>query len=142
MGTLQKIAFKTDNDDFEYLDSVSNVAALPEDERELYEDALKYALDRNDQMEYAIEQSLEQGLEQGLELGRKEGHEIGLALGGAEGRAEGHAEGRADGLAEGHAEAAKETARKLMQADFDDEFISGITGISKIDLQKIRNALT
>lgn len=65
MGTMQRVAFKTEEDIFNYLDEVSNVAALDEDEREFYEDALKYVRDRNAEREFAMEEGLAKGRAEG-----------------------------------------------------------------------------
>ena len=80
MGNMQRVSFKTDNDIFAYLESVSDVATLPPAERDIYEACLMRARDYNAVLETAKEKA--------------------LAAGRAKGRAEGREEGRAEGLLE------------------------------------------
>ena len=88
MGTTQSVAFRTNDDIFKYLHSVSNVAALDADERNVYEAALMRARDYNAQMKFAEDKAMSIGLAKGIAQGRAEGRE--------EGRAEGRAEGQRD----------------------------------------------
>ncbi len=73
MGATQTVAFKDNDAIFNYLDSVSSVAALSHKERETYEAALRYSRDY-----HAI---LATAREKGMEKGRKEGLKEGIAKG-------------------------------------------------------------
>lgn len=73
MGARQSVAFKNDNAVFNYLDSVSSVAALSLDEREKYEAALMYSRDYNAILATAKEKAMVEGLKEGIAKGREEG---------------------------------------------------------------------
>ncbi|MDE6057938.1 MAG: hypothetical protein K2F93_07975 [Muribaculaceae bacterium] len=57
------MAFKADNEIFNYLDNVSSVAALNSDDRHLYESALRYARDYNAIMATAKDYADAEGME-------------------------------------------------------------------------------
>ena len=65
MGAAQKIAFRTDNDIFNYLDSVSSVAALDPKERYYYDAALRYSRDYHAVLETAKEKAEAEGRAEG-----------------------------------------------------------------------------
>lgn len=73
MGIRQSVAFKADNEIFNYLDNVSSVAALNSDDRHLYESALRYARDYNAIMATAKEKAEAEGMQRGLQKGMQEG---------------------------------------------------------------------
>ena len=123
MGNTQTVAFKSQSDIFDYLHSVSNVAALDKNERDLYEAALMRARDYNAQMKTA----------------RIRGHEQGFAMGIAEGRAEGRAEGIAEGRAEGRAEGLTLTAKKMLEKGYDIATVADITGLSEEDIAHLKD---
>ena len=65
MGNMQRVSFTTDNDIFEYLKSVSDVATLPPAERDIYEACLMRARDYNAVLKTAKERALEEGRAEG-----------------------------------------------------------------------------
>lgn len=71
MGTMQSVAFKTQDEIFEYLDNVSNVATLPPEERGVYEAALMRARDYNAQMKFARKKAMAEGHAEGRAEGAK-----------------------------------------------------------------------
>lgn len=70
MGSMQRVAFASDNEIFRYLDSVSNVAALSPAERDVYEASLKRARDYYAVLRTAEEKAEEKGIAKGIEKGR------------------------------------------------------------------------
>ncbi|MDE6227575.1 MAG: hypothetical protein K2M63_08680 [Muribaculaceae bacterium] len=65
MGNMQRVSFTTDNDIFEYLKSVSDVATLSPAERDIYEACLMRARDYNAVLKTAKERALEEGRAEG-----------------------------------------------------------------------------
>ena len=68
---MQSVAFKTQDEIFEYLDNVSNVATLPPEERGVYEAALMRARDYNAQMKFARKKAMAEGHAEGRAEGAK-----------------------------------------------------------------------
>ncbi|MDE6558578.1 MAG: PD-(D/E)XK nuclease family transposase, partial [Muribaculaceae bacterium] len=134
MGAAQRVAFKSDNEIFNYLDSVGSVAALDPKERHYYEAALKYSRDYNAVLATAREKAEAQGRAEGLAEGRAEGRAEGLA----EGRAEGKAEGLAEGLAEGRNEEKYRIAAEMLNNGMDPKVISTITKLSIDEIERMR----
>lgn len=118
MGTTQTVAFKTQEDIFQYLNNISNVSALNKDERRIYEAALMRARDYNAQMKTAREKARTEGL--------------------AEGRAEGLAEGRAEGLAEGVLQGKAIMIRKMAESGLP---LSAICKMADLPEEEVRDLL-
>ncbi|MDE6536503.1 MAG: hypothetical protein K2M13_00445 [Muribaculaceae bacterium] len=129
MGAAQEVAFKTDNEIFKYLDSVSSVAALDPRERDYYEAALKYSRDYNAILSTAKEKAEAQGREEGLAKG--------LAQGLAEGRAEGLAEGRAEGLMAGKKEEQRRIALEMLRQGISVDLVTHVTNLSIEEVQDL-----
>ena len=125
MGRMQKVAF-TYEDTFEYLDSVSDVAMLPPEERDIYEAELMKARDYYAIMKTAQKKATEKGLAEGRAKGLKQGLE--------QGRAEGLAEGRA----EGHAEGVYTVARNMIDMGMELNLVSQATGLSIEELSILK----
>lgn len=109
MGAMQTVSFTTDKEIFQYLESVSNVAALTGKDRYIYESALRRARDYNAVLKTAEEKAKAKGL----------------------------AEGRAEGRAEGEAEKAEAIANKMKQAGFPISTIMEMTGLSETVIEAL-----
>ena len=125
MGARQEVAFMRNNEIFQRLAKVTNVASLTPTERYSYEADVKNARDALNRMRGAMQE--------GFENGRAEGRAEGLA----EGRAEGLAEGRAEGLAEGRAEALISTAKNFKAIGVSVEQISIATGLPIEEIEQL-----
>ena len=100
---------------------ILEVMNLSKDERDAYEDRLKwFRIEAN-----TLKKRYEEGIEKGL----------------AEGKAEGLAEGLAKGKAEGLAEGVERTAINMLNQNLDIKLISTVTGLSEVDLQRLKNKL-
>ena len=93
------------NEIFQRLAKVTNVASLTPTERYSYEADVKNARDALNRMRGARQEGFAEGRAEGRAVGHAEGHAEGLA----EGRASGRAEGRAEGLIEGESRFAQLT---------------------------------
>ena len=78
------------------------------------------------------------GLEQ-WRLGEEKGREEGRNEGREEGRNEGREEGRNEGRVEGREEGQKLTAINLLNMNMDISFIEKATGLSKVDILKLKD---
>ena len=125
MGARQEVAFMRNNEIFQRLAKVTNVASLTPTERYSYEADVKNARDALNRMRGAMQE--------GFENGRAEGRAEGLA----EGRAEGLAEGRAEGLAEGRAEALISIAKNSKAIGISVEQISIATGLPIEEIEQL-----
>ena len=113
------------NEIFQRLAKVTNVASLTPTERYSYEADVKNARDALNRMRGAMQEGFENG------------HAKGLAEGRAEGRAEGLAEGRAEGLAEGRAEALISIAKNSKAIGISVEQISIATGLPIEEIEQL-----
>ena len=121
MGAAQEVAFKTDNEIFKYLDSVSSVAALDPRERDYYEAALKYSRDYNAILSTAKEKAEAQGREEGL----------------AKGLAQGLTEGRAEGLMAGKKEEQRRIALEMVRQGISVDLVTHVTNLSIEEVQDL-----
>ena len=87
----------------------------------------KAIMDEKAQKEYARKEGLEEGLAEGR------------AKGIVEGRQEGRVEGRKEGKKEGRKEKSLEIAKKMLDDELKIEEIVKYTGLSKEEIQSIRN---
>jgi len=129
------------------LDQVA-VMHLSKDEREVYEDRMKWTLDKEAQIETALRKGLSEGREKGLSEGREKGLSEGREKGLSEGREKGLSEGREKGLSEGEGIGIKkgrvegehlakiEIAKSMIKKNLDPETISELTGLS---IEEIKN---
>ena len=129
MGARQEVAFMRNNEIFQRLAKVTNVASLTPTERYSYEADVKNARDALNRMRGAMQE--------GFENGHAEGRAKGLAEGRAEGLAEGLAEGRAEGLAEGRAEALISIAKNSKAIGISVEQISIATGLPIEEIEQL-----
>ena len=113
MGARQEVAFKRNNEIFQRLAKVTNVASLTPTERYSYEADVKNARDALNRMRGA----------------RQEGFETG--------HAEGHAKGLAEGRAEGRAEALINTAKNFKAIGVSVEQISIATGLPIEEVEQL-----
>ena len=102
---------------FEKLFIQAEIAGFTKEEREAYEDSLKYYRD----------------LKNVIDTARDEGREEGRI----EGREEGRIEGKQEGREEGKFEEKLNTARKLKEQGFDTALIAKITGLSQEEINSI-----
>ena len=105
------------NQDLKKAITVLDVMNFSEEEREAYEEHLKWL---------RIEMNT---LKKAEAKGREEGRE--------EGRAEGRAEGKAEGLAEGEKKRNLEIARNLLSKGVDIKLISETTGLTEEEIKKL-----
>lgn len=84
----------------------------------------------------AYSQSLQrlEDIQSGIDYARQESYNEGVVIGIEKGKEE----GRAEGKAEGKLEAMNELAIKMVNSGLDIDFIQGITGLPKEDIQKLR----
>ena len=117
MGARQEVAFMRNNEIFQRLAKVTNVASLTPTERYSYEADVKNARDALNRMRGAMQEGFENG------------H--------AEGLAKGLAEGRAEGLAEGRAEALISIAKNSKAIGISVEQISIATGLPIEEIEQL-----
>ena len=121
MGIRQSVAFKADNEIFNYLDNVSSVAALNSDDRHLYESALRYARDYNAIMATAKEKAEAEGMQRGLQKGMEEGLQKGMQK----------------GMQEGELKEKYRIAREMLQQGVSRDFICNITKLTMEDIESL-----
>ena len=129
MGIRQSVAFKADNEIFNYLDNVSSVAALNSDDRHLYESALRYARDYNAIMATAKEKAEAEGMQRGLQKGMEEGLQKGMQ--------EGMQKGMQKGMQEGELKEKYRIAREMLQQGVSRDFICNITKLTMEDIESL-----
>jgi predicted transposase/invertase (TIGR01784 family) len=100
----------------------ASIAKFTRDERQSYENSLKYYRDMKNVIDTHVEEAEIRGEERGIEKGIAIGLEKGVAIGVEEGR-----------LLEKQA-----MARSLIQKGFDNDMIVGITGLSVDQIQALR----
>ncbi|MCS6969073.1 MAG: hypothetical protein NZM39_10845, partial [Bernardetiaceae bacterium] len=125
-------------------------------ERELYEDSLKYYRDVKNTIDTAreegfneglekgreegIKEGIERGIKEGIEKGMKEGIEKGMKEGIEKGIKEGIEKGMKEGIERGREEGRLEErllfARRLLEKGFSVAQIVELTGLDEIRLQK------
>ena len=125
MGIRQSVAFKADNEIFNYLDNVSSVAALNSDDRHLYESALRYARDYNAIMATAKEKAEAEGMHRVLQKGMEEGLQKGIQ------------EGMQKGMQEGELKDKYRIAREMLQQGVSRDFICNITKLTMEDIESL-----
>ena len=110
METLQEIPFKTYKDRiFERLGELSRTSNLSDEEREQYDDYLKWARDHNAELRYEREER--------LKAGRREG--------------------RLEGLKAGRQEEKLTIARNLLSMGMSSQEVSKATGLSESELKSL-----
>ena len=114
---------------FQKLFEAAEIARFTPDEKNKYEESLKYYRD----LKNVVDTSFDEGKAEGLAEGKAEGLAEGKAEGLAEGKAEGLAEGKVEGLAEGKVEIALQMKQKGMETSL----IAEITGLPVEEIQKL-----
>ena len=102
---------------FEHFFEQAQIAKLEPEDRNAYEDSLKYYRDLKNVIDTAKEESFEEGREKGREEGREEG--------------------KAAGLAEGEMKGKIEVAQKMFAQGMDSALIAQITGLSAEDIARL-----
>jgi predicted transposase/invertase (TIGR01784 family) len=106
---------------FQKLFEAAEIARFTPDEKNKYEESLKYYRD----LKNVVDSSFDEGKAEGLAEGKAEGL--------AEGKAEGLAEGKAEGLAEGKAEIALQMKLKGLETSL----IAEVTGLSVEEIENL-----
>ena len=106
------------SENFDKLFGVINFASMSEEDQEMYESELRWILNRNSELDTA----LDKGREEGLAVGREEGIAVG--------REEGRAVGREEGIAKGIEQGKLDDARKMKAENVPIESISRWTGLT------------
>ena len=100
MSTFERMPFLARNAVFKKLSEITDISALSHEEREKYDESIKYMRDYNASMEGAKilghREGLEEGRREGLKAGRKEGIQQGMQQGIRQGMQQGMQQGMRD----------------------------------------------
>jgi len=118
---------------------IAEFLALSKDEQFAYQQDLKTRLDYKNVMDYAKEMAEKEGLEKGLKEGLKEGLEEGLREGMKNGLKKGKEEGLEEGIEKGAKEKQIEIVKVLIANGVDIEIIISSTGLSREEIDKLKN---
>ncbi len=102
------------SENFDKLFGVINFASMSEEDKEMYESELRWILNRNSELDTALDKGREKGREEGIAIGREEG----LAV------------GREEGLAKGIVQEKLDAARKMKAENVPIESIARWTGLT------------
>ena len=129
MDKIHKSVYERADEGLLRLLEKAKVAALTDEERDVYEASMKRLEDEVDMEElgYKI------GMEKGLDIGRKEGREEGRK----EGREEGRKEGREEGREEGEHNKAIQIATDMKKEGMDMALIVKMTKLSLEEIEKL-----
>ena len=125
MDKIHKSVYERADEGLLRLLEKAKVAALTDEERDVYEASMKRLEDEVDMEElgYKI------GMEKGLDIGRKEGRK--------EGREEGRKEGRKEGREEGERNKSIQIATGMKQEGLDSALIAKLTNLSLEEIEKL-----
>ena len=125
MDKIHKSVYERADEGLLRLLEKAKVAALTDEERDVYEASMKRLEDEVDMEElgYKI------GMEEGLDIGRKEGRK--------EGREEGRKEGRKEGREEGERNKSIQIATGMKQEGLDSALIAKLTNLSLEEIEKL-----
>ena len=125
MDKIHKSVYERADEGLLRLLEKGKVAALTDEERDVYEASMKRLEDEVDMEElgYKI------GMEEGLDIGRKEGRK--------EGREEGRKEGRKEGREEGERNKSIQIATGMKQEGLDSALIAKLTNLSLEEIEKL-----
>ncbi len=122
-----------ENKDLKKALTVLEIMNFNNEERESYDDRLKWIrIETNTLKNYE-----QKGMEKGIAKGIAEGIEKGIA----EGLAQGIAQGKAEGIAEGKAEGRAELALKMLAKNKDEAEILEFSGLTLSELNELKNRL-
>lgn len=99
----------------------------------------KYIRDWNSRVNEGYEYGKAAGMIEGRKEGIAQGVAQGIAKGMAQGRIQGIAQGRVEGKAEGKLQEKYEIAKKLLSQNIDIEIIVKCTGLTKEEIEKLKN---
>ncbi len=116
--------------------TVLNVMNFTDEEREVYEDHLKWLRIETNTLRNYEQKGIEKGMELGIKKGREEGIKEGIEKGREEGIKEGIKEGIEKGREEGIAKRNIEIIKSLLSQNFDMDVISIATGLSLEEIKK------
>ena len=121
MDKIHKSVYERADEGLLRLLEKAKVAALTDEERDVYEASMKRLEDEVDMEElgYKI------GMEEGLDIGRKEGRE------------EGRKEGRKEGREEGERNKSNQIATGMKQEGLDSALIAKLTNLSLEEIEKL-----
>ena len=102
------------SENFDKLFGVINFASMSEEDKEMYESELRWILNRNSELDTALDKGREKGREEGIAIGREEGLDV----------------GREEGLAKGIVQEKLDAARKMKAENVPIESIARWTGLT------------
>ncbi|NDB85449.1 MAG: Rpn family recombination-promoting nuclease/putative transposase [Alphaproteobacteria bacterium] len=117
--------------------NVLNVMNFSDEERDAYEDRLKWLRDEAS----AILHSEKKGIAKGIEIGMEKGLAEGMEKGREEGLEKGREEGLAEGMEKGVAEGMKLTAINMLKQKLSDSLIMQVTGLSQEELDGLKSKI-
>ena len=116
-----------DNEELKKALKILDVLSFSQEERELYEDHLKWLrIEAN-----TLKKTAAEALAEGISIGKQEGISIGEASGIEKGISIGKQEGIEEGI--------KKTALNMIKQKLDDKLISSVTGLSVEEILKLKN---
>jgi predicted transposase/invertase (TIGR01784 family) len=120
---FDRLPKELDDDKLKKALQVLDVLSFSQEERELYEDHLKWLrIEAN-----TLKKTAAEALAQGISIGKQEGISIG--------KQEGISIGKQEGMEEG----IKKTALNMIKQKLDDKLISSVTGLSVEEILKLKN---
>jgi predicted transposase/invertase (TIGR01784 family) len=154
MEHLKNIPWAAQEELYDELSKVSNVAALSPQERVVYDENLKQYRDNlatlsasyldgkakgfKDGKAKGFKDGKAKGFKDGKAKGFKDGKAKGFKDGKAEGFKDGKAEGFKDGKAKGEKQKSREIARKMVAKGAEIEFIVDITGLTPDEIEALK----
>ena len=129
------------NPDLKKAINVLKVMNFSDEEREAYEDHLKWLRDEANAVLHSERKGIAKGIEIGIEKGVEIGIEKGVEIGIEKGKTEGIEIGKAEGLAEGMEKGIKLTVTNMLKQKLSDSLIMQVTGLSKEELDRLKNKI-
>ena len=129
METLSRMPFAAQKAIFDRLGNLAMIEALPEKDRNDYEESLRVYRDSIT----VYEDAREIGFEEGREKGRKEGIQQGME----KGRREGIQQGMEKGMEKGSKNKALEVATNMKKFGMDNASICQLTGLTPEEVAKL-----
>ena len=128
---IDRLPKEFDDDKLKKALQVLDVLSFSQEERELYEDHLKWLrIEAN-----TLKKTAAEALAEGISIGEASGIEKGIEKGISIGKQEGISIGEASGIEKG----IKKTALNMIKQKLDDKLISSVTGLSVEEILKLKN---
>ena len=137
METLSRMPFAAQKAIFDRLGNLAMIEALPEKDRNDYEESLRVYRDSITVYEDAREIGFEEGRKEGIQQGMEKGIQQGMEKGIQQGMEKGRKEGREEGMEKGSRNKALEVATNMKKFGMDNASICQLTGLTPEEVAKL-----